>query len=46
MGKEGAKQILTIPDHKELGLGILKGLIKTARISEEEFVRELRKKPR
>lgn len=44
MSKPDVPQILTIPDHKELGVGILRGLIRTAGITVDEFVRALKDK--
>jgi predicted RNA binding protein YcfA (HicA-like mRNA interferase family) len=43
MHKVGNPLLLTIPEHKELGRGILRGLIRTAGISVDEFVDALAK---
>ena len=42
MWKPDVPQILTVPDHKELGIGILRGLIRTAGVSVAEFVRAMK----
>ena len=44
MFKPDVQQIMSIPDHKELGVGILRGLIRTAGITVDDFVRTMKKK--
>lgn len=41
MTKAGVRQNLTIPQHAELAPGTLRGLIRTAGISVEEFLEQL-----
>lgn len=36
--KDGEDATLSIPDHKELGRGLLRALIRDARLSTDEFV--------
>jgi len=40
--KPGSPLLLTVPEHKELGRGILRGLIRTAGITVAEFTAALR----
>ena len=35
--KEGEEATLSVPDHKELGRGLLRSLLRDARITAEEF---------
>ncbi len=39
--KEGEEATLSIPDHKELGRGLLRALIRDARITSDEFTEHL-----
>ena len=39
--KEVEEATLSVPDHKELGRGLLRSLIRDAGISVEEFIRHL-----
>lgn len=41
MKKSGAKANLSIPQHKELGPGLLRGLIRLAGMTVEEFLKLL-----
>jgi predicted RNA binding protein YcfA (HicA-like mRNA interferase family) len=38
MKKTGSKANLSIPQHKELGPGLLRGLIRAAQMTVEEFI--------
>ena len=38
--KEGARATLSVPDHKEVARGTLRGLIRAAGLTVEEFLRE------
>ena len=38
LGKPGCPSILSIPDHRELKRGTLRGLIRTAGLTVDEFV--------
>ena len=42
LGKPGLSAILSIPDHRELKRGTLRGLIRTAGLTVDEFVDLLR----
>ncbi len=39
--KEGEEATLSIPDHKELGKGLLRALIRDARLTMDDFIRFL-----
>ena len=36
--KEGEEATLSVPDHKELGRGLLRALLRDARLTIEEFL--------
>ena len=42
LGKPGVPVVLSIPDHKELDKGLLRGQIRKAGLTVEEFVRLLK----
>ncbi len=39
--KEGEEATLSIPDHKELGRGLLRSLLRDAHLTTEEFLKLL-----
>jgi hypothetical protein len=39
--KEGEEATLSVPDHRELGRGLLRALLRDARMTTEEFLRFL-----
>jgi predicted RNA binding protein YcfA (HicA-like mRNA interferase family) len=42
LGKPGSFTTLSVPDHRELDRGMLRGLIRTAQMSVEDFIAALK----